>query len=114
MPPSLHRTLIIAPHHTPRAIARSISGVGIILLQDFATKLATSPASTQTEAMPRFTLDDVHFGGSEVSSVEDVMYDQVADVLQGKGLSIPDTRDRIAEAYGGVDEVVAKKNTREL
>lgn len=46
--------------------------------------------------------------------MEDVMYDQVADVLQGKGLSIPDTRDRIAEAYGGVDEVVAKKNTREL
>ena len=75
-------------------------------MQDFATKLATEP---------RFTLDDVHFGpGQEVSSVDDVFYNQVADTLKGEGFSVPDTRTRIAETYGELDEAIAKKNTKSL
>ena len=77
------------------------TGVAIIVMQDFATKIA----------VPRYTYDDVHFG----SAAEDgVAYAEVADLLQGDGLPIPNTRTRIADAYGPIDEALAKKNVIEL
>ena len=71
-------------------------------MQDFAAKIAE----------PRYTYDDVHFG--QGAAADDGAYSQVEDLLQGDGLSIPDTRTRIADAYGPIDEALAKKNVLEM
>ena len=78
-------------------------GIAIIVLQDVATKVGTDARM--------FTFDDVHGVGA---SSEEVVYDQIADILAGEGLNIPDTRTRIADAYGELDQSTAKKNLREL
>ena len=82
------------------------AGVALILMQDVATNLISEP---------RITLDDVHFGpGSEATTVEDIAYSQVADLLQGDGLPLPEVRTRIQDTYSDVQETLAEKNTKKL
>jgi hypothetical protein len=82
-----------------------LAGLVTILAQDISMKFGSEP---------RFTFDDVHFGpGNEAAPVDDAVFAQAADLLEGKGLSIPDSRSRIQDAYGD-DVSLRARNTMEL
>ena len=65
----------------------------IIVAQDFAQKMV----APQKKSM---SFDDVHFAAGFAPDPDAFLVESATKILDGDGMEVPDTRERIREAYG--------------